>query len=103
MMTWPAQRSARSGSSAGIVKRSACRSTIPNLPTVLQAAGWSMRWPWRRRDNADGRASTSEIDLLTIRFSPDYSASSPLELRLFLEVQTAEKRHVSFEAALLCL
>jgi hypothetical protein len=39
----------------------------------------------------------------TIRFLPDFSARSPRELRLFLEVQTAEKRHVNLEAALLCL
>ena len=59
--------------------------------------------PWQRRDNADRRASTSQIDLLTIRFLPDFPASSPLELRLFRDVQTAEKRHDSFETALLCL
>jgi hypothetical protein len=39
----------------------------------------------------------------TIRFSPDFSASSPLELRLFLEVQTVRKRHAVLEAVLLCL
>jgi hypothetical protein len=43
------------------------------------------------------------IDPLTIRLFPDFSASSLLELRLFSEFQTAEKRHASLEPALLCL
>ena len=39
---------------------------------------------------------------LTVRFSPDFPAYR-LELRLFLEAQTAEQRHTTFEAAFLYL
>jgi hypothetical protein len=49
-----------------------------------------------------GRHQPSEVDLLTIRFLPDFPVGSPLELRLFLEAQTAKKRHTIFEAAFMC-
>jgi hypothetical protein len=46
--------------------------------------------------------SRLRIDPLTIRLFPDFLATSALELRPFLEGQTAEKRHATFEGVFKC-